>query len=142
MFGTAEREVANAILEQLKYIAAHTSRTSELLSTGVINGVLEAATWTFGTDGRLMRQWGATAGTVQVTNLGTGDVVLAAGAVATAPNGGNACTIIPAGTVGTFSVASRVVTLFGTAGERVVLQAFTGAMLPGGGFVGVDGGAP
>lgn len=138
---TTKQQLDAELLEQLRYIRAHTSRTAELLTTGVRNNTLAVATATIPATGALALSWGAVCGSIRVRNLGDDDIVVASGPASVSPAGVGAWTV-PAGVAETVAVYGREVTIYGTAGARLCYQAFTtGAANASAGTLGaVDGG--
>lgn len=71
------------------------------------------------------------AGSIYVRNLGTHPMTVHAnGPGDAAPTGGVGVWIVPANTADTIAIASRQVSIYGTAGDQVEYQAFTGAVDP------------
>lgn len=137
-----ERELFAEILAELRYVRSHTSRAAELLSSGVRNNVLESATWTIGATGQILRSWGTPAGSVEVENLGTADVTVAAGSSSgTAPTSGVGIAVVPAGSWRCIPIYDRQITIYGASGTRVGVRAYT-TSVRGAGLIGVDGGTP
>lgn len=128
---TTSQQLNAELLEELRYVRAHTSRTAELLATGVKNNVLQVGTGTFGASGMRQFAWQATCGSVVVRNLSAqSSVTVAAGPASVTPTGVGSWTI-PAGCKDTVNTNSRVVTLYGTDGESFCYQAFTVGAGPG-----------
>jgi len=122
---TTTQQLAAELLGELRYVRAHTSRTAELLATGVKNNVLEVATATFNTDGVISLGWSAVCGSITVRNLSSSSTVtVASGPASVAPAGIGSWTV-PASTCDVVNVNARVLTLYGTAGQKVCYQAFT-----------------
>lgn len=130
--GQSTTQQLNAeLLEELRYVRAHTSRTAELLATGVKNNVLEVGTKTIPSTGMVQFAWSSTAGSIMVRNLSAEhDLVVAAGPASVTPTSVGAWTV-PAATKDTVNVNSRVLTIYGTAGEAFCYQAFTVGARPG-----------
>jgi hypothetical protein len=122
---TTTQQLHAELLAELRYVRAHTSRTAELLATGVKNNVLEVATATFNSDGVISLSWSAVCGSIVVRNLSTSaTVTVAAGPASVSPTGIGSWTV-PVGKVDVVNVNARVLTLYGTSGEKVCYQAFT-----------------
>lgn len=132
--GSAERAVEaqlNAeILAELRYIRAHTSRTAELLGTGVVNNVLQVSTFVFDSTGMISLAWQATCGSIVVRNLSTSNTVTVASGPASVTPSGTGSWTVPAATKDVVNVNSRIITLYGTAGQSVCVQAFTVGAAP------------
>lgn len=134
----ALEKLAQQILEDMSYIRQHSSKTSELLATGVTNSILDVATDVFPTAGAIALSWAATCGAIEVSNHGDYPVFVSASA-----NSGTATPRMPRvdpGTVRVINVASRNVTLYGTAGETVGWQASTRGGIFSNSLLAVDGG--
>jgi hypothetical protein len=132
--------LADAILEKLSYIEGHSSKTSEMLATGVVNNVLDVRTYFFNTEGFVTLGYGATIGSIEVTNHTDATIY-----VSPSPASGAATPAMPrvdAGLIRNINIASRNVTLYGTAGGAVGVQVFTRGTLGGNSLTAVNGGAP
>lgn len=122
---TATQQLVQELLEEMRYVRAHTSRTAELLATGVKNNVLQVETVTFPASGMIDRSWQAVCGAVAVRNLSTSALVIVAGGPpSVAPSGVGSWTV-PVGKLDVVNVNSRIVTFYGTGGEKICFQAFT-----------------
>lgn len=122
------------LLEQRTYDLEHQSRTSEMLATGVTNNVLEVTTRQFDSVGTpLMLSWQATCGAIEVVNHGATRMTVVNTITGTRPTIGTGVSHIEPGMGRMVNVNSRVVTIFGTAGDQVGIQAFT---VGGGGATG------
>lgn len=144
MFGSAAGErLAREILDELRYIRQHSSVTAERLGMYVVNNVLEVSTRIFDSDGRVVLEWQTTCGAIEVGNLTDDDVTVANGTTAVEPLQGVGMFVVPAGARQPVNVNARAVTLFGTAGGTVTIQAWTTGYKPAGAAVGsINGGAP
>ncbi len=117
------------LLEQKTYDLEHQSQTSEMLATGVVNSVLEVSTRQFGPDAALgigmMLTFQATCGAIEIVNHGVNRVTVVNSTAGTRPTIGTGVSHVEPGMGRTINVDSRIVTLFGTTGELVGIQAFT-----------------
>lgn len=98
------------------------------LSGRSTNGVLEVATLPFDSSGVLTRGYGASIGAVLVTNATGANVTVMAGppSGSVAPTQGAGVQVIPTGAFLTVPIDHRAFTIYGTAGQAVSFQAFTG----------------
>lgn len=140
MKSAEEKAIQDAVLAQLSYIATHTSRTSELLSTGVTNNVLEVSTKQIPTDGYITYSFGATIGSAEVHNHGTNSMTVEASSASGAKIQGVGVSRVPSGLFRTIPINNRTMTVYGTAGDFVGVVIVT-TYRSGSGFTGVDGGA-
>lgn len=138
----AQDMLARQMLRELSHIRMHSTRTAELLATGVVNNVLEVGVFTFDSLGSVTRSWRATAGAIEVENYGTGDVMVTSSGAGSRPNGGPGTMIVKPGVAKIVNVGSRVITLWGTVGEQIGLQAFTVGSMPRTQVNVADGGTP
>lgn len=143
----AEEELAQAMLQELQYIRTHTSRTAEQLASGVRNNVLEVGTWLIGAivgtelSGNVSRSWSAICGSVEIKNLGVGDMTVCSGIAGSKPNGGANVSVVQPGERVTIGIYDRSITIWGTPGDRVGIQAYTINTRTADGISAVDGGA-
>lgn len=147
MFESAEAKAFYAaMLAELAYIRRHTSLTAERLSTGVRNNVLEVGTWTIGavvgseTSGSVTRSFSAVCGSVEIKNLGVGDMTVCGGQAGSKPNGGANVSIVQPGERVTLGFFDRSITIWGTPADRVGVQAYTINTRTADGISAVDGG--
>lgn len=122
------------LLVELRHMAQTQTEWTEQLAGQVINHVLEVRTITFDATGQYPLQWKVAAGSIEVSNpTGNGTVTVSSGGSnsTTAPPTGVGVYQVPGGTCRTVSVASRQVTLYGTAGQSISIQVFTAAVRPG-----------
>lgn len=128
----SERLLAAEALADLRAYAQTQTAFAERLAGQVINHVLDVATHVFGPEPTVPLAWHVAAGAIVVDNQGAGEVwVTSTGPSASPPTGGQGVYVVPAGQIRTIAVASRQVTLYGTEGERVCVQAFSAGILPG-----------
>jgi hypothetical protein len=126
-----------AVLQQLSYIAAHTSQTAERLATGVMNSVLETGTRVLDTTGMTGLSWQSTCGALEVRNNSNTVVVVSAGTPGVAPIQGAGVSYVEPYSWRVVNVCSRTVAIYGAAGARIGYQAFTTGLPPMGGTIGV-----
>lgn len=139
----AERLLAAELLQELRAIRAHLTQTNESKVGGIVNHVLEVRTRVFPTEGFLRYSFKIPCGCIEVNNLGTGNVTVETGGGSSyVPVTGTGVYVVPAGTIQPVNVAATQVTLWGTAGEYVSIQAFTTGWQGRSALGAVDGGAP
>lgn len=140
---TTTQQLLAELLHEIRYVRAHSSRTAELLATGVKNHVLQMGTIIVPQTGMVDFAFSAVIGSVKIRNLSSIDsLTVAGGPPSTAPTGVGAWEI-PPGCVDTVDVFSRQITVYGTWGDRFSYTVYTipsGPTAPGVGSV-VDGGA-
>ena len=130
---SAERILAAELLDAFRNAAQTMTEFAERLQGRLVNHVLEVGTWVFDANATpVFRQWHAAAGCVEISNFSAAGVltVVAAGPGAGAPTSGIGVYRIPAGVTRVVAVASRQVTVYGTAGDAFSRQAFTAAPTP------------
>lgn len=97
----------------------------------VINDCLSTETLILDGSGTAQRNWTVPYGSISAHNGGAGPLTLTtAPAAATAPSSGLGVAVLPSGAAGTVNMAGRSLTLYGTAGARVVLSVFTRSQPP------------
>lgn len=110
--------------------------TLERFATGMRNHVLECSLRTLPADGYITFEWGLPCGSVAVTPHTPGaslTVVSGSSTAGTAPGSGNAMGLVQAPSLASgmqpapvvLNLVSHAVTIYGTAGDRFTLQAFT-----------------
>lgn len=114
-----------AMLQQLGYIATHTSKTSEMLATGVRNGVLQTGSFVFDSTGVFTISMGSEIGSAEVSNGGDYSLVVASGTSPTAPIQGAGRHPMASGTWRMCNIANHSVSFYGTPGQSVSYQLFT-----------------
>lgn len=119
------RQFLQGLADAYQHALLHSTETSERLTNGIVNKVLEVATRTIPSDGFVSKDYGATIGHVEVFNLGNNDMTVCSGTGGTPPQGGTGVSIVPPGTSRTIHINSRSWTVYGTVGDRVSYQAFT-----------------
>jgi hypothetical protein len=130
----AQDTLAVAQLAQLSHDLQSLTQTTERLAVGITNHVLFAGTVELGTGGFWTFSWGATCGSIEVHNVAETDpIIVSPGAANVQPRLGPGVHYIPAGIWRSVNVDSRMVTLWGTAGQLVGVQALTVGGLVGGG---------
>lgn len=134
----AQDTLALAQLAELSHRLLSHTETVERLAAGIVNHTLFAGTvtlndapdgtgfWTF--------EFRATCGSIEVWNTSASDdLIVAPGAAGIQPIQGPGVHYIEPGIWRNVNVDSRVVTVWGTAGQLVGVQAFTVGGLGGGG---------
>ncbi len=117
--------VLEQIAERQTYDLEHRSETAERLATGVTNSVLEVSTVTMPTEGYIQRAYQTTCGAIEIHNSGANRVTVVNSTAGTRPTQGIGVSHVEPGTGRTVNVNSRVVTIWGTAGDLVGIQAFS-----------------
>jgi hypothetical protein len=125
-----------AVLEQLSYIATHTSQTAERLATGVMNNVLETGSHVIDATGAIGLSWQSTCGAIVVRNYSGTVLVVASGSPGVAPIQGANVSYVEPYSWQTINVGSRTVAIYGAVGARVGYQALTTGLPPMGGLLG------
>lgn len=129
----AERILAAEQLAELRALRQIMTEQAARLSGRIVNNVLAVRTDTFPTAGLLVLDYGAAAGAVQVTNPSAANTITVYGAQdnsGVAPATGTGVYLVPPGQTITVPIASHVVTLYGTAADRVSYAVYTGAVGP------------
>lgn len=134
-----ERALGAELLEALRHHAQTSTEWAERLAGQLVNHTLMVWSGVFPTAGVLAWDFGVAAGSCYVRNLAEAatDVVtvVADGPQETAPTGLGTWTVPGAGGADTVPLASRQVTLYGAAGDRVQIQVYTAGVRPGTGAV-------
>lgn len=136
------RQFLQGLADAYQHALLNSTETSERLTTGIVNKVLEVATRTIPTDGYISGGYGATIGHVEVFNLGANDMTVTSGRGGTPPVGGTGVSIVPPGVSRTIHINARDWTCYGTEGDRVSYQAFTVPAVGKTGINSVQGGTP
>jgi hypothetical protein len=128
---TAEDSLVLAQLAELTQRLTSQTETTERLANGIINHVLFAGTVTLPAAdptgvSYVPFQYGATCGSVEITNSGTNLVtVLASVHSGVVPTTGTGVHQVKPGRWRVLNIGSRFFTVYGTAGDVVGVQAFT-----------------
>lgn len=97
----------------------------------VVNDCLGTETTALNAAGVASRDWVVPFGSIAVHNGGAGPLTISTAPLAeTAPLTGTGVVVIPSGAAAVVNLAGRTLTLYGTAGARVVLSVFTKAQPP------------
>jgi hypothetical protein len=137
--GREARRVLDAeLLAELRHFAQTSTEFMQRLAGQSVNNVLDVFTATFAADASglvfITRDYNVAAGCIQVSNLAAAGhfiTVVAGSPGQSAPPGGTGVYLVDGGTTRTIALASRVVTLWGTAADKVSFQVFTAAVAPG-----------
>lgn len=122
----ADRVLLTETVEEIRYLRAHLTAAAERTGTGVVNHVLETRTITFDTTGIYSIEFGVPIGAIEISNVGNATVTVhAGGARNAAPTDGLGVYVINTLDTQLVNLASRQVTLYGTAGQRCCYQAYT-----------------
>lgn len=129
----AQQAILAQILDELVHIRETTTAQAARLGGQVVNSVLEVATKVFPTDGHITLDFPVAAGSIEVTNNGAAAnivTVTSQGWRGDAPAEGIGVYRIPGGQARTVNVASRHITLYGTAADSVSYQVFAAGATP------------
>jgi hypothetical protein len=123
----AERVLAAELLQEFRRSTETLTQFTERITHGVINNVLEVGTIVFGTSGMVTLSFAVPIGCIEVRNLGLNTITVdsSGGGMPGAPLLGRGVYLVPAGAPALINLASRAVTLYGTADEYASYQAFT-----------------
>lgn len=123
----AEREMLAQLLEEVRRIRLTSTDLMARFTSGTLNGVLEVTTETFDTNGRITRQYHTPCGSLLVINpVATAVTVAAAAPAQTTPDKGVGVMIVNAYSWLAIPIGGRSWTAYGTAGNKLSIQAFTG----------------
>lgn len=129
-----KRVLETQLYEDMRRIAQTTTEWTERLAGQLVNHTLDVRTDIFPAAGYLSYDYAVAAGSVKVRNLGAAGhnvTVVSGGAVGPAvPSNGVGVWVVPSGVTDVVPLAARQLTLFGTTGDFVCLQVFTGAVRP------------
>jgi hypothetical protein len=130
--GAADKALTAELLESLRHQAQTTTEWMERLAGQAINNVLEVWSGTFDTTGVITREYSVAAGAIEVSNLGVAAnlVTVSSSAPGSGAPSGTGTYVIAGATRRTIALASRTVTLYGTAGDRIAFQVFTAGPRP------------
>ena len=140
---SVQHALATEILDELRQLRLQ--QTEQLArwqgSVHIRNDVLEVATKTFPTGGEIPLQFPVPAGSIEVNNWSTHTVtVVSSPPTGAAPTTGRGVYIVPAGACRVVNVASRQVTLYGTATDTISYQVLAAGTPGRSGLTAVDGG--
>jgi hypothetical protein len=127
----AEMMLAAQMLAAFReYAQTHTDFMARLAGN-IVNDTLQVLTATFDSTGVITRDFHVAVGSLEVENLGTHIVtVVNSGASSGPPTGGIGVRVVPANARRLVPIASRVWTVYGTAGDQVSLISYTTAARP------------
>jgi len=129
---TSIRTLVAEMLQEIRLLRQTTTEEAGKLRGQLVNNVLEVGTYTIAADGILARSYNVPCGSVAVINLGTAEVTVTSSPPGpAAPAGGAGVTIVPASSWLSVPIGTRNITIYGTVGARVGLQAFTGMQAGG-----------
>lgn len=123
-------EILGALRE---LVLSTTELTSSIRRQGSLNGVLRVGCYTFGADGVMELNHPVTVGSALVHNPGTANITvqLGPGAAASTPGMGQGFQVVTPGGMVPVPVGAKSFVLYGTAGQLVNVQAFTGLQVYG-----------
>lgn len=126
------RVLVEGLLQQLSYTNTHLSDVAEKLATGVMNHVLDSGTRVFDATGQITFQWATTCGAMEIANASASrTVTIIASGPSGEPAAGTGVHKVAPGIQRVVNLFSRVVTVYGTAGDTIGYQAWTVGALPG-----------
>jgi len=135
----AEVALAEAQLAELIYHARTHTESVAKLAGRIVNDVLLCELLTLDANGQATREFGVAYGSVAVANFGDTDLTVAqSGLQGSAPGGGAGLALVGSLMGQVINLSGRALSLYGTAGARVMLQVFTKPQPPSYGPV-VDG---
>jgi hypothetical protein len=128
------RDAANLmnaeILAALRELVTSTTQlTSQIGRQGSLNGILRVGAYTFGTDGAIELNHPVTVGSAIIHNTSataTATVQIGPGKAASTPGLGQGFHVIPPGAFIPVPIGQKGFVIYGTAGQTVNVQAFTG----------------
>lgn len=122
----ATEQEASSQLDQLAHDMATLTQQMARVASNQINNVLLVETVAIPAAGGFQRDTHVPIGYVEVRNLGASEVTVVTGGLASsAPKVGVGVSVVPAGQVQKINLAASTFAVYGTAGERVCLQAFS-----------------
>lgn len=124
----ADRLLTAQILDELRHYMQTMTAAAARLEGRIVNDVLTCELCTFDAAATpIFRNFHAAIGAVQVRNLSGANtlVVTSQGPQGGAPSGGVGVWKVPPSTKEMINLASRQMTIYGTAGDQVEFQAFT-----------------
>ena len=124
----ADRQLTAELLAQLRLLNATTTELAAHVAGSAINGVLEVGVVAFDAEGLITRNYHVAVGSVLLTNHAASQIVVQAGASTSTgvPTTGRGLQIIPAQFQTAVPIAAHAFTAYGTPGQLVSLQVFTG----------------
>jgi len=130
----AQHLLTAELLEEIRRLNETSSEMAARLRSGILNGVLLVELAVFDATGLVERTFNTTAGSAAIVNHGSADIIVSsAPAGPAAPGQGKGIQLIPAGAGMTVPVGTRTLTLYGTTGQKVSVQVFTGTQAWNGG---------
>lgn len=141
----AELLLAAEMLAEFRHMAITTTEFMSRLAGRMVNNVLDVQTQPIppglSGDAAIPLEYNVAAGAIFVDNQGTHPMTVSASAyTGRAPTQGIGVTIVPAGAWRRINVASRNITIYGTAGDVVCFQVSAAGGFGEGGLGAVDGG--
>lgn len=132
-----EKQLLAEMLAELRALRATQTDLAAQVRGGILNSVLLSELITIDATGEATRSFNVAAGSIVCVNLSlTTDITLtSSGPQATAPIAGPGVQLISAGTFLTMPLGSRQFTVYGTPGDKVNVQVFTGLQAFSGGPV-------
>lgn len=126
-----ERALGAELLEALRHQAQTQTEFLERLAGQTVNHCLEQFSGAIPAEGFITREYQVAAGCVKVRNLGVlANVVTVSSAGPGNVPTGTGTARIPGGETDTIPLASRQLTIYGTAGDYVSFSVYTSAVQP------------
>jgi hypothetical protein len=132
MMSKDERRLTAELLEQIRHDFQTQTQFAAQLAGQAINDTLEVFTGVFDATGQFTREYGVAAGSIEVSNWGVAAnfITVTSGAAAGSAPVGTGSYVVAGGQSRTIALASRVFTLYGTAGDKFSVQVFTAGVRP------------
>jgi len=131
----AERVLAAEQLEELRALRQTMTEFAGRLGGQIVNNVLAVEALVFADSLGVERSWHAAAGAIRVVNLSAANIVTVVAGASTgyAPTSGRGVYFVRPSSSETISIASHVVTFYGTAADKMSYQAWTIGVRPSAG---------
>lgn len=133
MMSKEERELVRQQLDAIRTAMQTMTEQAAKLAGQAVNNVLEVCTVAIPTEGYITRQYHVAAGSIALSNMATTAtnlMTVTTGGVGSAAPDGTGSYKVAGGTERTIPLASRSLTIWGTAGDRVSFSVFTAAVQP------------
>ena len=121
-------DLLNAMLSELRVMNQTSTQIAAKLKGGIVNHVLEVSTFKIPSVGYKVCEYNTAIGSVVVANLGDNTVTVQSGTQSgeAAPTIGIGVQVLPGRTWLAIPIGANSVTIWGTAGDSISFQAFTG----------------
>lgn len=127
-----DKDLTAGLLQMLEHYAQTTTEFAAQLAGQAVNDTLEVFTGVIPAEGFFTREYGVAAGSIEVSNWGAAAnfMTVTSGGPGSAVPVGTGSYTIAGGQARTVALASRQFTIYGTVGDKVSFQVFTGAVRP------------